>query len=211
MLTRSKALGWKQTLLVTLATEQSPDSQGITLLMIWGQIKVLFLGFGIRNWREKVDLIAAIYYGIWGWAGTLFKSNKLTLQLKHWKTGAQVSHLLNHYHAVLPADLSGRKLTAQHTAMDKSLLICASGSIVSGPKGLLLSQKVLLCTDMLNKYTLVRAISIYPPHPPATITDLISPFFTTVLPGPNLLLLSSDMHLLNAYCFSSWVLMSSFY
>lgn len=85
--------------LVTLATEQSPDSQGTTLLMIWGQIKVLFLGFGIRNWREKVDLFAAIYYGIWGWAGTLtvrFKSHKLILHLKHWKIGAQVSHLLNH-------------------------------------------------------------------------------------------------------------------
>lgn len=38
-------------------------------------------------------------------------------------------------------------------------LLCQTGP---HPKGLVLSLKVLLCTDMLNKYTLVWAISIYP-------------------------------------------------
>lgn len=64
-------------------------------------------------------------------------------------------------------------------------------------------REVLLCTDMLSKYMLASAISIHP------ITDLISPFFTS--PPPFLLPLSNDMLLLNAYCFSSLVLMSSFY
>lgn len=64
-------------------------------------------------------------------------------------------------------------------------------------------REVLLCTDMLSKYMRASAISIYP------ITDLISPFFTS--PPPFLLPLSNDMLLLNAYCFSSLVLMSSFY
>lgn len=188
MLTRSKALGWKQTLSVTLAkSEHSPDSEEITLLVIRSQMKVPSWGFGIKAYKERLDSFAAMYYEMRGWDvssgfdctmrtikqsqanfpfGTLSWIKIIMKKRINRQAGITSSKPLT---CCLTSGLVREKADSstwsdEQIPADLAVRVCFVRQDQT-QRDCSYLKEVLLCTDMLNKCTLVQAISIYPPPP----------------------------------------------